>query len=84
MKYYITENSIYTEDNILNLYDEAPEDLINELNLSPNKRIIDCIIPFLLQNNEHVDSLHSDNEELSDTNSDFSVITIEDISLIES
>ena len=84
MKYYITENSIYTEDNILNLYDDAPEDLINELNLSPNQRIIDCIIPFLLQNNEHVDSLHYDNEELSDTNSDFSVITIEDISLIES
>ena len=31
MKYYITENSIYTENNIFDLYDSAPEDLITSL-----------------------------------------------------
>tara|TARA_B100000035_G_scaffold315271_1_gene334873 strand:- start:295 stop:450 length:156 start_codon:yes stop_codon:yes gene_type:complete len=46
MKYYITENSIYTEDKILDLYDNASQDLIDTLNLPNNKRIIDCIIPF--------------------------------------
>ena len=50
MKYYITENSIYTEDKILDLYDNAPQDLIDTLYLSNNnnKRIIDCIIPFFI------------------------------------
>tara|TARA_A100001015_G_C14612888_1_gene564893 strand:- start:130 stop:384 length:255 start_codon:yes stop_codon:yes gene_type:complete len=83
MKYYITENSIYTEDKILDLYDNAPQDLIDTLNLPNNKRIIDCIIPFLLQKKDNSSSLFSDNEDWSDINSEFSVITIEDISLIE-
>jgi hypothetical protein len=60
------------------LYDSAPEDLIISLNLIPNKRIIDCLIPLLLQKPEIFSDEQTDKDDWSDVHSNFSVISLDD------
>ena len=80
MTYYITENGMYNEDGIINLYGDIPEELEKQfdVNISNSRRIIDYLLYYLINNEEkkiQENDGENENDDWSDVNSNFSIIS---------
>jgi len=83
MTYHISENGLYNENGIINLNDNVPEGLLEQLNITitNSSRLIDVLLEYLADKKklkiedeiEYEIQIKDEIEDWSDVNSNFSV-----------